>query len=98
MPPGLAALIHPHAVSELHGHLRRDEPFAVHGVQRSTADLFAIPFLASLEALLGSWPDTIEAVLPDVADEASTITASPADAAKLFASGMGLLFNDAERF
>jgi 50S ribosomal protein L16 3-hydroxylase len=96
MTPGLAALIHPHAVSELSSWLRRDEPFVVHGVRDSTAELFAIPFLASLDALLGAWPDRVEVLLPDVADEASTITASRHDAAKLFASGMGLLFNEAQ--
>ena len=94
MTPGLAALIHPHAVAELVGSLRRDEPFAVHGVRDSIAELLAIPFLASLEALLGAWPDQIQVHLPDIADEASSITASPHDARKLFASGMGLLFNE----
>jgi 50S ribosomal protein L16 3-hydroxylase len=34
--------------------------------------------------------------LPDVADEASSIAASPADARKLFACGMGLLFEDVD--
>jgi 50S ribosomal protein L16 3-hydroxylase len=97
MPPGLAALIHPHAVSELGSRFERDEPFVVHGVKDSVADLFAIPCLASLDALLGSWPDQIEVHLPDVADEASAITASPHDARKLFANGMGLLFDEAQR-
>ncbi len=98
MTPGLAALIHPHAVSELTGRLRRDEPFVAHGVGDSVAELLAIPLLASLEALLGSWPDQIEVHLPDLADEAHAVTASPNDARKLFANGMGLLFNEAQRY
>jgi 50S ribosomal protein L16 3-hydroxylase len=98
MRPGLAALIHPHAVSELGDRFRRDEPMVVHGMRDSIAELFTIPFLASLEALLGSWPDQVEVHLPDVADEANAVTASPHDARKLFASGMGLLFNEVQRY
>jgi len=98
MTPGLAALIHPHAVSELVGRFRRNEPFVAHGVGDSVAALLAIPLLASLEALLGSWPAQVEVHLPDVADEAHAITASPNDARKLFANGMGLLFNEVQRY
>jgi 50S ribosomal protein L16 3-hydroxylase len=98
MTPGLAALIHPRAASELHASLARNAPFVVEGLRGSIAELVAIPFLASLEALLGSWPDLVEVHLPEVADEASAITASPADARKLFASGMGLLFDEAQRY
>jgi 50S ribosomal protein L16 3-hydroxylase len=95
MTPGLAALIDPHPVAELVG---REALFAVHGVRDSLAELFAIPWLASLDALLDSWPDVVHVHLPDTADEASSITASPHDARKLFASGMGLRFDEAERF
>ena len=98
MPPGLAALIHPHPVPELARRFRCDEPFVVHGVTGAVPELFAIPLLASLEALLGSWPDQVEVHLPDVADEASAVTASPRDARKMFASGMGLLFDEAQRY
>lgn len=96
MTPGLAALIHPHAVSELGSDLERDEVFVVHGV--SVSELFEIPFLDSLETLLGSWPDEVQVHLPDVADESNAVTASPRDARKLFASGMGLMFDEAQRY
>jgi 50S ribosomal protein L16 3-hydroxylase len=98
MTPGLAALIHPHSVSELGGSFRRNEPFVVHGMRDSVAELFAIPFLGSREALLGAWPDQIQVHLPDIADEASSISASPHDARTLFASGMGLLFDEAQLY
>lgn len=91
--PGLAALIHPHAIAEL-----GDAPFVVHGMRDSLAALFAIPILGSLEAMLGAWPDHVHVHLPDAADEASAITASPEDARKLFANGMGLLFDEAQRY
>ena len=92
--PGLAALIDPLSVAELREYLARDEPFVVHG----RSDLFDIPLLASLEALLGAWPDQIAAHLPDVADEASSISVSPHDARKMFASGMALRFDEVERY
>ena len=96
MTPGLAALIRPHLVSEVVERLARDEVFVVHGVE--IAGLFDVPFLASLPALLGSWPDVVHVHLPDVADEASSVTASPRDAQRMFASGMGLLFDEAQRY
>ncbi|MEO8704715.1 MAG: cupin domain-containing protein [Kofleriaceae bacterium] len=95
MSPGLAALIHPRSPSELRGC---SEPVVVHGANAHVAELVGIPFLASLDALLRSWPDDIEAHLPDVADESSSVTASPRDARKLFANGMGLLFNEVQRY
>lgn len=97
MAPGLEALFHPHPVPDLLGCVARDEPFAVHGARGSIAELFALPFLSSLDALLGSWPDTVQVHLPDVADEASSVTASPQDARKMFTSGMGLLFEEVQR-
>ena len=93
MTPGLAALLHPHAVPAL----LDDRAFVVHGT-RDAAALFAIPFLASLDTLLDSWPDPVRVHLPDVADEASTISASPHDARKLFACGMGLLFEEVQLY
>jgi 50S ribosomal protein L16 3-hydroxylase len=93
MTPGLAALISPHSIAELVDCLQHDAPLVVHGIP--TAELFAF---SSLEALLGSWPDQVQAHLPAVADEASSVMASPHDARKLFASGMGLLFDEAQRY
>ncbi len=93
MYPGLEALI---GRSEF--QLSRGEFFIAHGMRDSVADLFALPLLASFEALLNSWPDKIQVHLPDVADESSSITASAHDARKLFANGMGLLFDDAQQY
>ena len=57
--------------------------------------LFELPFLSSLESLINSWPHQIQAHLPDVRDEASSIDTTTKDALKLFNNGMGLLFNEA---
>lgn len=94
MKPSLAALIHPRSTSEFFASHAADAPFVVHGLKDSVEALIRLPFLASLDAMLGSWPNQVQVHLPDVADEASAIDASPADARKLFANGMGLLFNE----
>ena len=77
------------------------EPFVVHGLNSSPnssiAPLISLPFLASLDALLNAWPHPIQAHLPDVADEASSIDTTPTDAKKLFSNQMGLLFNQVQR-
>jgi len=96
MPPGLAALIHPHPIAELTAHMQRSEPFVIHGACDSIAELLAIPMLASLETLLDAWPEQVDVHLPDVADEASSITVPPAEARTRFASGMALLFNEVQ--
>lgn len=94
MQPGLAALLHPRTSPELLASWAADEPFVVHGRRNSVAALTRLPLLRSLDTMLNAWPDQVQAHLPDVADEASSIDASPRDARKLFASGMSLLFND----
>lgn len=88
MQPGLDALIHPRS-------LVATEPLVIHGLSDAIAALVDLPFLGSLDALLSSWPATVRVHLPDVRDEASSIAATPHDARKLFANGMGLLFDDA---
>jgi len=98
MIPGLAALVSPCVVAEVARCFLRDEPFVVHGSRPSFVELASIPFLASLETLLGAWPDVVQAHLPDVADESHAVTVSPQDARKLFANGMGLLFDDVHRY
>jgi 50S ribosomal protein L16 3-hydroxylase len=97
MKPGLKALIHPRSVSQFFAKYGSNEPFVVHGLEKTIRPLLNLPFLASLDQLLKSWPDLVQAHLPDVADEASSIDASPGDARKLFDNGMGLMFNQAQR-
>ncbi len=95
MTPGLAALISPHAPADLAAHLSRDEAFVAHGCEDALAVLGALPLLGSREAVLAGWPALVSVHLPDLADEASSIEVTPAIARKLFANGMGLLFDDA---
>lgn len=52
----------------------------------------------SLSSLLQRWPASIEAHLPDIRDELSSIETTTKDAAKLFENGMGLLFKEVNRF
>ena len=61
------------------------------------APLTQILCLQSLDALLGAFPYPIQAHLPDVSDESSSVDVSSGDARKLFANRMGLLFNRVQR-
>ena len=94
MTPGLDALIHPRSRTELLSSCAANEPFVVHGVKERISALTELPLLESLDVLLRSWPSHVSVHLPDVADEASSISATPQDARKLFANGMSLLFDD----
>jgi 50S ribosomal protein L16 3-hydroxylase len=97
MKPGLKALIHPQPSSEFFKHYQFNEPFVVHNLKQTIRTLTRLPFLKSIDDLLRNWPDSIQAHLPDVADEASSIDTSPKDARKLFENGMGLLFDHAHK-
>lgn len=93
----LSALTHPKTNSEFFEAYENNAPFVVHGLNVTISELTSLPFLESLEVLLKSWPDLIQAHLPDVRDEASSIDTTPKDAKKLFDNGMGLLFNHANK-
>lgn len=97
MKPGLAALIHPSTTSDFLAAYEAGEPFVVHHPKEALSDLRDLDFLASLDSLLNMWPHSIQAHLPDLRDEASSIDTTPKDAKKLFQNGMGLLFNEAHR-
>jgi 50S ribosomal protein L16 3-hydroxylase len=95
---GLASLVSPKTSAEFMSQSWPKKPFVTHGLGQSVQSLTQLPFLASLEAMLNSWPTLVQAHLPDVADESSSVDASPKDARKLFANGMGLLFNNVQNF
>jgi 50S ribosomal protein L16 3-hydroxylase len=96
MKTGLAALLHPHEVSEFMEAFKENVPFVVHGTNPHLNSIYELPFLKSLNTLLNSWPLPVQGHLPDVRDEASSIDVSSIDAAKLYANGMGLLFNEVQ--
>lgn len=97
MKPGLSALIAPRSMDDFLFSFKTNEPFVVHkSNDLSLGQLTSLPFLASLETLIQSWPFPIQAHLPDVRDEASSIDTTAKDAKKLFSNGMGLLFNEAQ--
>ncbi len=93
---GLSALIQPSDVHEFLSETWPHEPFFVHDLDASIREITQLPFLQSLNALLNSWPHPIQVHLPDVADESSSVNASAADARKLFANRMALLFNNVQ--
>jgi len=95
MKSGLAALIHPYSIAEFRALYEANQPFLIHKKDENIRPLTELPFLESLDALLRSWPMSIQAHLPDVRDEVSSIDTTAKDARKLFDNGMGLLFNEA---
>ena len=96
MATRLEALIHPASKTEFFAHYQASEPYVVHGLNETVRELTDLPFLESLDALLNSWPKDVKAHLPDVADEARSIDATPADGRRLFNNGMGLMFENPE--
>jgi 50S ribosomal protein L16 3-hydroxylase len=97
MKPGLAALIHPAQIDDFFATYETNQPFVVHHSKEALSALRDLNFLESLENLLNMWPHSIQAHLPDLRDESSSIDTNPKDAKKLFQNGMGLLFNEAHR-
>lgn len=83
-------------ISLLSSLYKKQTPGVYHGLKEEISDLTSLPFLESLESMLNSWPDKIQAHLPDVRDEASSIDVNATDARKLFENGMGLLFNEVQ--
>jgi 50S ribosomal protein L16 3-hydroxylase len=73
-----------------------NKPLMLRPDQKLLGPLLGLPFLSSLEDLLNAWPLPIQAHLPDVRDEVSSIDTNAKDARKLFQNGMGLLFNEAQ--
>lgn len=83
-------------ISLLSSLYKKQIPGVYHDLKEEISDLTNLPFLESLESMLNSWPDKIQAHLPDVRDEASSVDVNATDARKLFANGMGLLFNEVQ--
>lgn len=93
---GLAGLIGPAEAAKFLDQNWPKVPFVAHNLQATLHSVFDLPFLQSREALLNSWPTIIQAHLPDVADESSSIDVDAKDARKLFANKMALLFNNVQ--
>lgn len=70
-------------------------PVIAHEIQSDVMELSQLPFLKSLDSLLKTWPVQVDAYLPGIADEVNSKSVSVTEAKTLFASGSGLLFNDA---
>jgi 50S ribosomal protein L16 3-hydroxylase len=98
MKNGLAALIYPMNFTEFLDHYKKNKPFVIHHGPAELQQLRDLSQVSSLEALLASWPDKVQVHLPDLRDEASAIEVSASEAKKYFDQGMGLLFNDTNRF
>ena len=95
--PGLAALFGPHSVSDFMEQNWPDVPFLIHDLAESVAPLTSLHFLRSLDTLLNSWSGMVQVHLPDIADEASSVDATPHEAKRMFDEKMALLFNNVQK-
>lgn len=98
MKNGLEALIFPMKMTEFLIHLKGNNPFVVHHGPEALGELRSLPMVGSLDGLLRTWESSVQVHLPDLRDEASAIDVPAAEAKKYFDQGMGLLFNDTNRF
>ena len=98
MEKGLNSLISPLNTEEFLSYYKANQPFVVHHKTEDLAVLRNLSMVSSLETLLKEWPTTVQVHLPDLRDEASAIDVPACDAQKYFDQGMGLLFNDTNRF
>ncbi len=94
MIPGLSSLIGDSNAKMFLAKHWPHSPFVTHNLNLDFVR--EVKAFASIDALLASWGSQVQAHLPDIADEASSIDVSTTDAKKLFASRMGLLFNNVE--
>ena len=94
----LESLLYPFPNKEFFAKHWPYRPFQTHSLKQTIRPLMNLPLLQNLDSLLNSWPRQVQAHLPDVADEASSIEVLPADARKLYANGMSLLFNNVQDF
>ncbi|MFN3454434.1 MAG: JmjC domain-containing protein [Pseudobdellovibrio sp.] len=97
MESSLSALIYPYKIEDFFAAYEKNKPFIVHHESNRLSDLRNLDFLSSLTHLLNVWPHSIQAHLPDLRDESSSVDTTAHDAKKLFQNGMGLLFNEAQR-
>jgi len=97
MQEPLIALMYPYSQSEFFDHYADNTPLVVHHVGERIRALTELPFLASLDTLLASWPHKVDAYLPGIADEANSIAIPTDEALTHFHKGAGLLFNDINR-
>ena len=86
MKTGLSALIHPVSLDEYLHSYEKNEPFFIHPHHKNIKTITELPFLSSLEDLLKIWPSSIQAHLPDVRDESSSVETNAKDALKLLKS------------
>lgn len=70
----------------------------IHGLSESVSELFELSFLKSLDELIKFWPGNVVSYRPGIADEENSEEIELSEAKSRFESGMGLLFNDANRF
>ena len=90
---GLAKLISPVSTQDFFSKHWPHTPLFVPAVRNKLKELFDLPQLQSLEALIAARSLKVRACLPDFDDEYSSISLEPLDALKAFRNNMTLVFD-----
>ena len=98
MRKSLEAIIKPMSRTEFLDNYLNNTPVVTHGLLEAFSELTELPFLKSLDSLLGTWPTQVTAYLPGIADEGNSKKVTTAQARELFHAGHGLCFDDANNF
>jgi 50S ribosomal protein L16 3-hydroxylase len=93
----LESLISPVSHVDFFKSYMSSESYVTHNLSESISELMSIDFLSSLDDLLSKWPFEVSVHLPELSDEASSISVQSADAFPYFNKKMSLLFNDVNR-
>ena len=86
------------SASDFLDYYKAGQPFVIHHNPDDLKVLRTQPLVESLETLISLWQSHVQVHLPDLRDEASAIDVPPSEAKNYFDQGMGLLFNDVNRF
>ena len=90
---GLAKLISPVSTQDFFAQHWPHTPLFVPAVRNKLNELFDLPELQTLEALVSARTLKVRACLPDFDDEYSSISLEPQDALKAFRNNMTLVFD-----
>lgn len=93
----LESLVTPFTQDEFIEYYKSNKSYVTHGLKESICDITELSFLSSLQNLINNWPHEVSVHLPELSDEASSISVNASESIAYFKKKMSLLFNDVNR-
>lgn len=93
----LESLVSPLTHSEFLKYYTSNKPYVAHNLNESISDLLKLELLSSLDKLIEEWSFDVSVHLPELSDEASSISVKPEESLSYYNKKMSLLFNDVNR-